>query len=68
MGIVFEGSSTWIDRKDNIKKYLTMKNIEIRVERELPDANEFDMHPETYKPKIKQLMREIKPQARSKCV
>ena len=66
VGILFERTSTWMDIKDNLKKYLGLKGIEIRIEKELPDSKKFDTDPDIYKPIVKQIMKEIKDQARSK--
>lgn len=66
VGILFEGTSTWMDIKDNLKKHLRLKGIEIRVEKELPNPAQFDARPEEYKPVVKQIMKDIKDQARSK--
>lgn len=55
-----------MDIKDNLKKYLGLKGIEIRIEKELPDSKKFDTDPDIYKPIVKQIMKEIKDQARSK--
>lgn len=65
VGILFEGTSNWIDIKDNMKKHLRKKGIELRVEIELPKSGDFDMRPNIYKPVIKQILKDIKDQARS---
>ena len=64
MGIAFERLPPWSNRKDDIVKFLKMRGVEIRIEREIPDeVQERENHPA----KIRQLMEEMKPQARSKC-
>ena len=67
VGILFERTSDWINIKDNIKKHLRLKGIEIRAEKELPKSDDFDANPSMYKPVIKQILKNIKDQARSKC-
>jgi len=68
VGILFEGTSKWKDAKDNMKKHLRLKGIEIRAERELPKSDDLDQSPEIYGPEIKQIFRDIKDQARSECI
>ena len=68
VGILFEGTSNWIDIKDNIKKHLRLNEIELRAERELPKSDDFDRSPNVYKPVIKQILKDIKDQARSECI
>lgn len=68
VGILFEGISNWIDIKDNMKKHLRLKRIEIRAEKELPRSDDFDERPDVYKPVIKQIMKDIKDQARSEFI
>ena len=64
MGIAFEQLPPWSNRKEDIVKFLKMRGVEIRIEREIPDeAQERENQPA----KIRQLMEEMKPQARSKC-
>jgi len=67
VGILFEGTSNWEDIKDNMKKHLRLKGIELRAEKELPKSDDFDKSPEVHKPVIKQILRDIKDQARSEC-
>jgi len=66
VGILFEETSNWIDIKDNMKKHLRQKGIELRAEIELPKSDDFDMRPNIYRPVIKQILKDIKDQARSK--
>ena len=64
VGIAFEQLPPWSNRKEDIVKFLKMRGVEIRIEREIPDeAQERENQPA----KIRQLMEEMKPQARSKC-
>ena len=65
VGILFEGTSNWIDTKDNMKKHLRLKGIEIRAEKKLPKSDDFDKNPDKYMPVIKQILKDIKDQARS---
>ncbi|PFX31878.1 Atrial natriuretic peptide receptor 1 [Stylophora pistillata] len=58
VGIAYKGVPPWVDRKDNIIKYLKMNGVEIRIERKIPPE---DMK---YQAKVKKLMEEMKPQAR----
>lgn len=64
VGILFERTSDWINIKDNMKKHLRLKGIEIRAEKELPKSDDFDANPSMYKPVIKQILKNIKDQAR----
>ena len=68
VGILFEKTSKWIDIKDNMKKHLRLKGIELRAEKELPKSDDFDMDPNMYMPVIKQTLKDIKDQARSECI
>ena len=67
VGILFEGTSNWIDIKDNMKKHLRLKGIELRVEKELPKSDDFDKNSSIHMPAIKKILKDIKDQARSKC-
>ena len=64
VGIAFERLPPWSNRKDDIVKFLKMRGVEIRIEREIPDEVQ---ERENQPAKIRQLMEEMKPQARSKC-
>ena len=68
VGILFEGTSNWIDIKDNMKKHLRLKGIEIRAEKKLPKSDDFDKNPNMYVPVIKQILKDIKDQARSEWI
>ena len=64
VGIAFEQLPPWSNRKEDIVKFLKMRGVEIRIEREIPDEVQ---ERENQPAKIRQLMEEMKPQARSKC-
>ena len=68
VGILFEGTSNWKDIKDNMKKHLRLKGIEVRAEKEIPNSEDYDSNENKYKPVIKQILRDIKDQARSECI
>lgn len=53
VGILFERISDWINIKDNMKKYLRLKGIEIRVEKEFFKLDDFDVNLSMYKFVIK---------------
>lgn len=61
VGIAFEQLPPWSNRKDVIVKFLKMRGVEIRIEREIPDEVQ---ERENQPAKIRQLMEEMKPQAR----
>lgn len=61
VGIAFERLPPWSNRKDDIVKFLKMRGVEIRIEREIPDEVQ---ERENQPAKIRQLMEEMKPQAR----
>lgn len=61
VGILYE--EDWLALKDNIKKRLNMKRVNVRVEEDLPDD---DVKPGVYKSQILEKMKRIKDKARSK--
>ena len=64
VGILYENS--WLALKDNIKKRLKMKEVNIRVEEDLPDFNQHDADPGAYNSQILEKMKRVKDKARSK--
>ena len=66
VGILYMVDDSWLDTKDNIKKKLEVNGIKVRAEEQLPDASEWDRDPEGYKPQMKQKLKIMKDEARSK--
>lgn len=64
VGILYE-KGNWMAARQDIKKYFKQKNIDIRIEEELPD---FDVQKSTekYKKPIEDSMERLKHNARSK--